>query len=97
MQPCVLTGAWYHNSITKTSQFPLADITQMLAKILGADDVLLPVENETKVFEHQILIDFPKTEINRGPVVWATTNNSTRFRGFINGSIYSGFFTCFLF
>lgn len=84
-----MNGAWYHNSICETSQYPLADITQILSKTFGPD-VLIPVENETKVFEHQILINFPTMETNRGTIVWATTNNATRFRGFINGAIHSG-------
>lgn len=88
-EPCVLSGALYHNSISEISQYPIAVITQLLAKNFGAD-VLLPAESEAKVFEHQILIDFPMTEENRGTIVWATTNNSTIFRGFINGAVHSG-------
>lgn len=85
----MLRGAWYHNSIVETSLHPLTDITQIIAKTFG-DETLVPVENDIKVFEHQILINFPIMEHKRGTLVWTTTNNSTKFRGFINGAIHSG-------
>uniref|UniRef100_A0A336MFG8 Amine oxidase n=1 Tax=Culicoides sonorensis TaxID=179676 RepID=A0A336MFG8_CULSO len=88
--PGILTGALYHNSISETSKYPLTDILQLMSQKFGIHSLLMPVENEVKIFEQHILIDFPRTESSRGTIVWATTNSSQKFRGFINGAIHSG-------